>query len=172
MTDVNEGDTDGWQRVVKHCTDVMAKRGLKLRPIDPDGKCLFRAVGCALDRESEYGDLRQQCIAYMKAHRDDFAPFISDEDEGFSALHPNTNDVDLFDHRLKRMAEDGCWGAHPELTALAQLLKTNVLVEEKFGEQNFRVLSEMRILAKIKLVIFDFGRASRFCSEIWREIVF
>ena len=29
-------------------------------------------------------------------------------------------------------------------------------VEEKFGEQNFRVLSEMRILAKIRLVILDF----------------
>ena len=29
-------------------------------------------------------------------------------------------------------------------------------VEEKFGEQNFRVLSEMRILAKIRVVILDF----------------
>ena len=130
MTDANAGDVDGWQRVVKHCTDVMAKRGLELQPIDPDGNCLFRAVGCALGRESEYGDLRQQCIEYMKAHRDDFAPFISDEDEGFSALHPNTKDVDLFDHRMKRMAEDACWGAHVELTALAQLLKTNVLVHQ------------------------------------------
>ena len=30
-----------------------------------------------------------------------------------------------------------------------------IIVEEKFGEQNFRVLSEMRILAKIKVVILD-----------------
>ena len=29
-------------------------------------------------------------------------------------------------------------------------------VEEKFGEQNFRVLSEMRILDKIRVVILDF----------------
>ena len=28
-------------------------------------------------------------------------------------------------------------------------------VEEKFGEQNFRVLSEMRILAKIRVAILD-----------------
>ena len=46
------------------------------------------------------------------------------------------------------------------------------LVEEKFGEQNFRVLSEMRILAKIRVVILDFGRVSRFFSEIWREFRF
>ncbi len=37
-----------------------------------------------------------------------------------------------------------------------------ISVEEKFGEQNFRVLSEMRILAKIKVVILDFGGVSRF----------
>ena len=35
-----------------------------------------------------------------------------------------------------------------------------ILVEEKFGEQNFRVLSLMRILAQIKVVILDFGRGT------------
>ena len=45
-------------------------------------------------------------------------------------------------------------------------------VEEKFGEQNFRVLSEMRILGKIKVSILDFGRVSGFFSEIWREFWF
>ena len=30
------------------------------------------------------------------------------------------------------------------------------MVEEKFGEQNFRVLSEMRFLGKIRVVILDF----------------
>ena len=33
-----------------------------------------------------------------------------------------------------------------------------IFVEEKFGEQNFRVLSEMRILAKIRVAILDFCR--------------
>ena len=31
-------------------------------------------------------------------------------------------------------------------------------VEEKFGEQNFQVFSEMRILGKIGVAILDFGR--------------
>ena len=38
-------------------------------------------------------------------------------------------------------------------------------VEEKFGEQNFRVLSEMRILAEIGVAILDFGRVSLFFNE-------
>ena len=50
----------------------------------------------------------------------------------------------------------------------AQVLK----VEEKFPQENFRVLSEMRILGKIRVAILDFGRVSRFFSEIWREIGF
>ena len=45
-------------------------------------------------------------------------------------------------------------------------------VEEKFGEQIFRVLSEMRILGKNRVAILDFGRVSLFFSEIWREIGF
>ena len=35
-------------------------------------------------------------------------------------------------------------------------------VEEKFPQENFRVLSEMRILGKIRVAILDFGRVSRF----------
>jgi hypothetical protein len=50
--------------------------------------------------------------------------------------------------------------------------RSKTTVEEKIGEQNFRVLSEMRILAKNKVVILDFGRVSLFFSEIWCEIGF
>ena len=45
-------------------------------------------------------------------------------------------------------------------------------VEEKFGEQNFRVLSEMRILGKNRVAILGFGRVCRFFTAIWREIEF
>ena len=46
------------------------------------------------------------------------------------------------------------------------------VVAEKFGEQNFRVLSEMRILGKNRVAILDFGRVCIFFSEIWREFRF
>ena len=52
---------------------------------------------------------------------------------------------------------------------LAEEVQVPVDVEEKFGEQNFRVLSEMRILGKNRIAIFDFGRVSLFFSEIWLE---
>ena len=46
------------------------------------------------------------------------------------------------------------------------------VVEEKFGEQNFRVLSELRFVAKIRVSILDFCRVCRFFNEIWCEIGF
>ena len=45
-------------------------------------------------------------------------------------------------------------------------------VEEKFPQENFRVVSEMRILGKNRVAILDFCRVCRFFNEIWREIRF
>ena len=46
------------------------------------------------------------------------------------------------------------------------------LVEEKFPQENFRVVSEMRILAKIRLEILGFVGYVNFFNEIWCEIGF
>ena len=45
-------------------------------------------------------------------------------------------------------------------------LETVEAVSEKFDEQNFRVLSEMRILGKNRVVILDFGRVCLFLKKI------
>ena len=48
----------------------------------------------------------------------------------------------------------------------------NCLVEEKYHKENFRVLSEMRILAKIRVVVLDFCRVCRNFNEMWCKIGF
>ena len=45
-------------------------------------------------------------------------------------------------------------------------------VEEKIGEQKFRVLSEMRILAKIRVVIFDFVGYVDFLAKFGAKLDF
>ena len=60
----------------------------------------------------------------------------------------------------------------PKKVETSSNYRDSTLVEEKFGKQNFRVLSEMRILGKNRVAILDFGRVSRFFSEIWCEIGF
>ena len=47
------------------------------------------------------------------------------------------------------------WATHFESPIVYRYIDWFITVEEKFGEQNFRVLSEMRFLAKIKVVILD-----------------
>ena len=58
---------------------------------------------------------------------------------------------------LGRAISSTCWGVIADRYGK---------VEEKFHKEKFRVLSEMRILGKNRVVILDFGRVSRFFSEI------
>jgi len=62
--------------------------------------------------------------------------------------------------------------AAPLATKAKAATVKNPLLKKNFLKENFRVLSEMRILGKIRVAILDFGRVSRFFSEIWREIGF
>ena len=48
------------------------------------------------------------------------------------------------------------------INSMAPFIMNSKLVEEKIPKENFRVLSEMRILVKIRLVILDFGRVCTF----------
>ncbi len=122
--------TEGWEREVKRCEDIMASRGLELLPIDPDGNCLFRAVGKSLNQEEDHTKFRNNTVEYMEKHRDDFEPFLVQEDEGFSDEYPNHKNVDLYTRHLDRMRQDACWGSQLELQALAKILKVNVLVHQ------------------------------------------
>ena len=45
-------------------------------------------------------------------------------------------------------------------------------VEEKFGEQIFRSLSEMRILAKVRVVILDFVGYVDFLAKFYAKLDF
>ena len=46
------------------------------------------------------------------------------------------------------------------------------MVEEKFLQENFRVLSEMRILAKIRVVILDFVGYVDFLAKFGAKLDF
>ncbi|KAK9843989.1 hypothetical protein WJX81_001182 [Elliptochloris bilobata] len=50
--------------------------------------------------------LRASTIAFMQAHRDDFEPYLEDEED--------------WEHYCDRMARDGTWAGQQELVALAR----------------------------------------------------
>lgn len=97
--------------------------------IRPDGHCLFAAVADQLQQQAvplggedaaagaavlPYRATRARAADYMRAHADDFAPFLADEGD--------------FDAYVARMRDTAEWGGQLELTALARAYGVEIRV--------------------------------------------
>eukprot|EP00439_Symbiodinium_sp_Y106_P063306 s846_g9.t2 len=79
--------TEGWARELKkdvssvhlaHDQDLLKSCGLWVKEVEGDGACLFRAFADQLvtDEPDAYAQMRERCVDFMEAHREDFEPFI------------------------------------------------------------------------------------------------
>ena len=54
--------------------------GLRIRDVDGDGNCLFRAASMELfGAEGRHLEIRENVVAFMMANPEDFAPFVEDD---------------------------------------------------------------------------------------------
>jgi OTU domain-containing protein 6 len=113
-------------------------QGLKIKDIQPDGHCLYRALAdqCVqnlpdLDPElarevrawetgAGHTQMRGICAAFMRKHADDFAPFV------------DTDDFGAYVDKIENTAE---WGGDVELTALARRLRESARASERGRER-------------------------------------
>ncbi|KAL4088458.1 hypothetical protein PRIC1_012878 [Phytophthora ramorum] len=103
------------------CIKLMRKQlatvGCKLHEVEADGNCLFRALGDQLyGDQHRHEDIREKIVTYLEQHRDDFEPFMEDEEK--------------FEKYCERMREDGTWGGNQELYAAARLFQVYVVVHQ------------------------------------------
>jgi len=105
---------DGWERSLRQDQDTLKACGLWLREVDADGACLFRAFADQLDGDGgeAHAAYRERCVDFMRANRDDFAPFI-DED---------------FDTYCESMRQATTWGGQVEAKALARSTDVNLRI--------------------------------------------
>ncbi|EGZ04601.1 hypothetical protein PHYSODRAFT_536109 [Phytophthora sojae] len=95
----------------------LADVGCKLHEVEADGNCLFRALADQLyGDQHRHKDVRGKIVDYLEQHRDDFEPFMEDEEK--------------FDKYCERMCEDGTWGGNQELYAAARLFQVYVVVHQ------------------------------------------
>ncbi|ETN10845.1 hypothetical protein PPTG_09911 [Phytophthora nicotianae INRA-310] len=91
--------------------------GCKLHEVEADGNCLFRALGDQLyGDQHQHEEVRKKIVSYLEQHRDDFEPFMEDEEK--------------FEKYCERMREDGTWGGNQELYAAARLFQVYVVVHQ------------------------------------------
>lgn len=66
-----------WERQFRHEQETMEELGLRIRKVEGDGACLFRAFGEVFEGDEERHDsVRKKCVEFMKDHEADFAPFV------------------------------------------------------------------------------------------------
>ncbi|ETP46319.1 hypothetical protein F442_07413 [Phytophthora nicotianae P10297] len=95
----------------------LADVGCKLHEVEADGNCLFRALGDQLyGDQHQHEEVRKKIVSYLEQHRDDFEPFMEDEEK--------------FEKYCERMREDGTWGGNQELYAAARLFQVYVVVHQ------------------------------------------
>jgi hypothetical protein len=89
--------------------------GYFIREVGGDGNCLFRSVSEQVEgNEHNFQEYREKCVNYMKENKDDFAPFIEDDEP--------------FDKYIERMSQNSEWGGNLEIYALSKLLEANFYI--------------------------------------------
>eukprot|EP00850_Spirogloea_muscicola_P012419 SM000080S22934 [mRNA] locus=s80:259401:265942:+ [translate_table: standard] len=97
--------------------DQLRVLGLGIREVAGDGNCFFRAVADQLEgSEDGHSKYRQDTVDFMEANREQFEPFVEDDEP--------------FDKYCKSMREDGAWAGHMELQALSLLRKCNICIHQ------------------------------------------
>jgi len=105
-----------------------------------DGHCLFRAVSEQIklvngkvksnSDGTDHISLRKMAVKYIRSHKDDFLPFLTDKDG-------NTLSADRFvDYCDSMSVTDGEveWGGHPETVALAKVLNKRIRIYSAKGK--------------------------------------
>ncbi|KAJ0392292.1 hypothetical protein ATCC90586_009246 [Pythium insidiosum] len=110
----NAADADS----VKVMRKRLAAIGCKLHEVDADGNCLFRALGDQLyGDQQQHAEIRKRVVDYIESKRDDFEPFMEDEEK--------------FENYCRRMREDGTWGGNQEIYAAARLFTVYIVIHQE-----------------------------------------
>ncbi len=112
-----KGDLDAYTRAFRKYTQQVAAAGLYIRDMKGDGNCLFRSVADQLySSEHRHDAVRQRLLDFVEAHRDDFEPFVEDDED--------------FDGYVGRMRQDGEWGGNFELAAVVRCFGVHIIVHQ------------------------------------------
>ncbi|MCP9263330.1 OTU-like cysteine protease [Dirofilaria immitis] len=136
---------------------LLMDRGLTIYNIEPDGDCLYSAIAHQLSlitsRQFRAADIRQKAAACMRTHKDDFLPFlINDNGEALNEI-----EFEEYCMKVEKCCTDGgVWGGEPELRATACALERPIEVIQpgghvlpfgaEYGDKNLLLLHSIDLL--------------------------
>ncbi|XP_078731944.1 deubiquitinase OTUD6B-like [Lampetra fluviatilis] len=105
----------------RRVADLLAARGLHARPVPPDGHCMYAAVRHQLEARAgpalSVAELRACAASYIRQHRDEFAPFLTQAGTGEAYTDEE------FDKYCDEVEKTAAWGGQLELRALSHALE-------------------------------------------------
>ena len=94
--------------------------GVRVIGMVGDGNCLFRSIADQMEgNPNRHRHYRSTIISFISSRREDFEPFIEDDES--------------FDDYVSRMSMDAEWGGHQELYAAAEALEANFIIHQFEG---------------------------------------
>ncbi|KAH9373355.1 hypothetical protein HPB48_018408 [Haemaphysalis longicornis] len=107
------------QQIRQKMDEFLTSIGCWRKQIAADGSCLFRAVSeHVYDTQSKHKDVRHACVAFMRANRRVYEPFVD-------------TDFELYASNMER---ENVWGGHLEMHAMALIYRRDFLIFEKPGK--------------------------------------
>ncbi|KAF7984051.1 hypothetical protein HWV62_17585 [Athelia sp. TMB] len=103
--------------------------GMTIHDINPDGHCLFSAIGDQLallgiipSAQSDYKSVRYAASNYIYTHPNDFLPFLpsSGGEDGVGATDAGFMSRAEFERYCVSIRDTGAWGGEPEILALSR----------------------------------------------------
>ncbi|KAL9936622.1 hypothetical protein V8E36_004690 [Tilletia maclaganii] len=141
--------------------------------INPDGHCLYAAVadqlGVRKNQPTDFKSARFAAAAYMRAHPDDFIPFITDEDvvtgakEEVGSSDTSGSPQEHFAKYCTAIEETGVWGGQPEILALSHAYEVPVHVVQvglptlKIGEEAYASSSKTPLVISYHRHMYGLG---------------
>ncbi|CAD0196071.1 unnamed protein product [Chrysodeixis includens] len=109
----------------------LKERALEIFLIPSDGDCLYKAIAHQMlqtnRKEVSVGELRKNVATYVREHKDDFIPFMSNPDT-FEMLTD-----DEFEEYCNKIENTKVWGGQLEIRALSNFLKCPISVLQASG---------------------------------------
>ena len=111
---LKEWHDPAWKKEFLRFEAQLKQLGLQLKDMTGDGNCLFRSVSDQInDGPEKHGQVRAECVSYLREHSDRFAPFVFDQ---------------TYDEYCRIMAENGEWGGNMELQAMSLGYRCNIVI--------------------------------------------
>jgi len=110
------GDAE-WKSDFLSFSGQLESIGLTIKDVAGDGNCLFRAMSDQFTGDPNgYANYRRQICDYIYHNREDFEPFIEDDEP--------------FEEYIARMRRNATWGGHLEIQACSMLYQVTVTIHQ------------------------------------------